>query len=196
MSEKDKSVKIERPSDKAELERAASERQEAIRENVERKAERRGEKSHETSIEESRERAQELAHEAKKQSPESKRVTAEKAEQAPRANTKAARAKAFDTIMTGVQDTLPARSRAFSKVIHNPAVEKASEVAGNTVARPNAILGGSMTAFFVVLAVFLIARHYGYPLSGSETIVAFAAGWLLGIAFDYLRIMITGRRSS
>ena len=86
------------------------------------------------------------------------------------------------------------RGRTFSKVIHNPVVEKTSEVVGSTVARPNAILSGSVGAFILVLGVFLIARHYGYQLSGAETIVAFAIGWVVGIVYDFLRAMITGSR--
>lgn len=195
MSEKNLGKKIERPSNKVELESSARERQDAIREMVERKAERGGEKNRESSIDKSRERAQELAKETEK-SYNHEHTAVEKVERVPDVSSKASRAKAYDSIMLGVQEHLPARSRAFSKVIHNPVVERTSEVAGQTIARPNAVLGGSMMAFVVVLAVFLVARHYGYPLSGSETMVAFALGWVLGIIFDYLRVMITGRRSA
>lgn len=103
-------------------------------------------------------------------------------------------AEAFSNMMDGARSHMSPSSRAFSKVIHNPVVEKTSEVVGNTIARPNAILSGSIGAFVLVLGVFLIARHYGYPLSGAETIVAFAAGWLIGMIYDFLRTMITGGR--
>ncbi len=96
--------------------------------------------------------------------------------------------------MKQLQAELPATQRAFSKVIHNPVVEKTSEVVGSTVARPNAILAGSMVAFFLVLAVYLIAKHLGYPLSGFETIGAFIVGWLIGILYDFFRVMITGKK--
>ena len=42
--------------------------------------------------------------------------------------------------------------------------------------------------------MYMIASKYGYPLSGAETIASFATGWLLGQIFDYLRVMITGKR--
>lgn len=96
--------------------------------------------------------------------------------------------------MSQVQAELPPAQRAFSKVIHNPAVEKTSEVVGSTIARPNAILAGSMVAFFLVLGVYLIAKHLGYQLSGFETIGAFIVGWLIGILFDFFRVMITGKK--
>lgn len=107
---------------------------------------------------------------------------------------KAAQKQAYESIMDDTRSQLSAPSRAFSKVIHNRAVEATSEALGSTVARPNAILTGSVSAFIIVLGVYLLARHYGYPLSGSETLIAFAAGWLLGIVFDFLRTMITGKR--
>ena len=58
----------------------------------------------------------------------------------------------------------------------------------------NAILAGSFSAFVCVTAVYVIAKNYGYPLSGFETIAAFIIGWILGQAFDFMRTMITGKR--
>lgn len=193
MNERDRKTSAEKNIDKHELEKAADKQHEKIRENIENKAERRGEVGRE-SIDESRDRAKELAHETKKDRHETDHTAAEKAEQAPEINPRAKRKEAYERTMIEMRGNLSPARRAFSSVIHNPVVEGVSEVAGKTVARPNAVLGGSMMAFFVVLIVFLVARHYGYPLSGSETIFAFAAGWVLGIVFDYLRIMITGRR--
>lgn len=94
-----------------------------------------------------------------------------------------------------LQSELPPSKRAFSKVIHNPAIEKTSEVVGSSIARPNAILAGAVVAFFAVLAVYLIAKHYGYVLSGFETIGAFIVGWVLGVLYDFFRVMITGKKS-
>lgn len=192
MNERHNNTSPERRIDTKELERAAGERREALRERVETKAERSGETSREHAHE-SRERAHELAHEAHEHRAESEPVVAEQAERTPDVNPKAKRDEAFNETMASARAHMSPSARTFSKVIHQPAVERVSEVAGKTVARPNAVLGGSFTAFVVVLAVFLIARHYGYPLSGAETIVAFAGGWVLGIVFDYLRVMITGR---
>lgn len=97
--------------------------------------------------------------------------------------------------MKKLQAELPPVQRGFSKVIHNPVVEKTSEVVGSTVARPNAILAGAVVAFFAVLIVYLTAKHFGYVLSGFETIGAFIVGWVLGILYDFFRVMITGKKS-
>jgi hypothetical protein len=165
------------------------ERRERIKENLERQAELSKAEKPDESVE--RHKAERLAESAEKHKPKEK--APERQEKRSMPSTKRQREEAYEAIMNDARSHMTPVSRGFSKVIHNRAVESASNAIGATVARPNAILAGSFTAFVVVLLVFLIARHYGYPLSGSETIVAFAGGWLLGIIFDYLRAMITGR---
>jgi hypothetical protein len=100
----------------------------------------------------------------------------------------------YNRTMKQVQTELSAPSRAFSKVIHNKAVEKTSDLLESTVARPNAMLAGAISAFIVTLAIYLIAKNYGYRLSGFETIGGFVLGWIIGLLFDYFKVMITGKR--
>ena len=100
----------------------------------------------------------------------------------------------YKKTMKAIQSEMNAPSRTFSKVIHNPVVEKTSEVVGSTVARPNAILAGSTTAFIAVAIVYIVAKQYGYVLSGFESIAAFILGWLIGTAFDYIRLLIRGSK--
>lgn len=97
--------------------------------------------------------------------------------------------------MKQLQSELTPSQRAFSKLIHNPLVEKTSEVVGSTIARPNAMLAGALVAFILVLAVYLVSKFYGYTLSGFETIGAFIVGWLLGILYDFFKVMITGKKA-
>jgi hypothetical protein len=103
------------------------------------------------------------------------------------------RKAAFDKTMTEIQSEMSPASRTFSKVIHNPAVEKSSEVIGNTVARPNAILSGSAAAFILTAGIYLVAKHFGYSLSGTETIATFVLGWVIGLIYDYIRVLIFGK---
>jgi flagellar biosynthesis/type III secretory pathway protein FliH len=104
------------------------------------------------------------------------------------------RKESYEHTMKTVRNELSGPSRAFSKVIHNPVVERTSELVGSTVARPNAILSGSLFAALSVLGLYLMARHYGFSLQGSETIITFVIGWAIGVMFDLLRGMITGKR--
>jgi len=105
------------------------------------------------------------------------------------------KASSYKKHMKSLQAELPPVQRGFSKVIHNPVVEKTSEVVGSTIARPNAILAGAIVAFFAVLGVYLVAKHFGYTLSGFETIGAFAVGWIFGILYDFFKVMITGKKA-
>lgn len=108
--------------------------------------------------------------------------------------TKRQRNESFKRQMKDVRRDMSLPSVMFSKVVHNPVVEKASDVVGSTVARPNALLAGSFCAFALTLGVYVVAKTIGYQLSGFETIGAFFVGWLIGIIYDYLRIIITGKK--
>lgn len=100
---------------------------------------------------------------------------------------------AFQQTMVNLQKDMSAPSRSFSKFIHTPAVENASEVAGQTIARPNSILFGSLGAFIVTLGVYLLAKYNGFRLSGSEFIIMFILGWFAGLIIDLLRKIVTGK---
>lgn len=171
---------------------------EKIREDaLERKAEQLERKSPERSVDNAKEDAKREALEQATSREQEKKIEARPKDnperQRDRIASKAERKQAYTTIMTDARSQMSAPSRVFSKLIHNPAVEKTSEVIGSTVARPNAILAGSVSAFIIVLGVYLIAHFFGYPLSGSETIIAFVLGWIAGIVYDFLRVMITGK---
>ena len=114
---------------------------------------------------------------------------------APVASTKRQKQQEYEKTMNEVRSQLSKPSQTFSKVIHNPTVEKVSDTTGNTVARPNAILAGSLAAFVVVLALYVAASYFGFRLSGFELIGAFALGWLVGIIIDVLRVILVRRRS-
>ncbi len=113
----------------------------------------------------------------------------------PKNATKKDRNDSYNQTMQHVGTELSLAERAFSKVIHNPSVEKTSEAFGSTFARPNAILAGSFTALVLTTAVYVIARNLGYVLSGFETIGAFIVGWALGLIYDYAKTMFASRPS-
>lgn len=173
-----------------EVQETAAERRKELNEQLEQRAE----ASHEADVEKSKQEALEAASKVEKEAkPEV--AAAEKPKQYSRAHRKKAEKTNFANTMKEARSHMSAPSKAFSKVIHNKAVEKTSDAVGNTVARPNAILFGSLTAFLFTLGIYLFARYYGYPLSGFETIAAFILGWVVGLLFDYLRVMITGKKA-
>lgn len=108
--------------------------------------------------------------------------------------TKREKEQAFATTIDEARRHMSPVGRSFSRFIHHPVVEKTSDVVGSTIARPNAIAMGAIFAFLFTLAIYLIAHNNGYPLSGTESIAAFIAGWLFGQLFDYFKTLITGKR--
>jgi hypothetical protein len=90
----------------------------------------------------------------------------------------------YKATMRRVEGKLPAYQRTFSKVINNDTVDKVSNIASKTVARPSGLLGGGAVAFVALLIVTFYASRYGWEVSGSEFIVFMIAGWALGLLVE------------
>ena len=101
--------------------------------------------------------------------------------------------QSFKKHIKTIQAEMSPGARTFSKIIHNKTIEKTSDLVGNTVARPDAILSGAIVAFIAVLGVYLIAKSLGYVLSGFETIAAFIIGWIIGLIYDWVKKATTGK---
>lgn len=172
------------------LRQEGNEQQERLREDVERAAEKSLEKNPEQARHEALEHAKNAEREIKSEEQTEKPIDI------PRRGpiSKKERDASFSSTMKDVQSQMTAPSRTFSKVIHNKTIEQVSEAAGSTVARPNAILSGALFAFLLTLVVYLVAKNVGYPLSGFESIGAFVLGWILGIIYDFLKVMVTGKQ--
>ncbi len=109
--------------------------------------------------------------------------------------TKNQRKVEYKKTLRSIQKDMTPAERTFSKVLHNPAVEATSEVTGKTIARPAAIIAGSATALILTAVVYIIAKHYGYVLSGFEWIATFVIGWLIGLIIDWIRVAVLGKRA-
>lgn len=163
---------------------------ERIREQLHEQA---GEKTREKGADAARHEALEAAQSIERETASVER-SASPAERRSGPISRDQRDASFKATMSEVQSQMSAPSRAFSKVIHTKGVEKASEVVGSTLARPNALLSGAIFAFTLTLAVYLIAKNIGYELSGFESIGAFILGWIIGLVYDFIKVMITGRK--
>lgn len=173
--------------DEKKLEALRNEQQDKLKQDLERNVETR---SHE-ELEKARSEALEQAGTVEKKKQLLEKETASKERHGP--FTAKERDASFNATMAEIRTHMSGPSRTFSSFIHNKTVEKVSDAVGNTVARPNAILSGSVFAFLFTLVIYLIARYNGYPISGSETIASFALGWLIGLIFDYVRVLIIGK---
>lgn len=160
------------------------------------------EHSVETSPETRTERAAEARAEANKEAlmgreaggAEKRQANTDSAPSLPHA-TKRQREDSYARTMRQIRSEMNAPSRSFSKLIHNKTVERVSDTIASTAARPNAVLAGSVAATFLTLFVFLIAKQYGYRLSGFETIGTFFVGWASGLIYDYARLMFATKRN-
>jgi hypothetical protein len=100
---------------------------------------------------------------------------------------KSQRKKSFLSTMQRVQKQLSAPEKIFSKFIHLSLIESIIEVISATIARPNAILAGSVVAFIFTMATYAASKIIGYSLSGYESLLAFIAGWSVGLIYDYIK---------
>ncbi len=156
--------------------------------------------AHEKGVEEFKENKIETARaEALEKAAATERAPEKAAERSPAERrrgpiSRKERDASYKATMKEVQSHMSPTKRAFSKFIHHKVVDQVSDALGTTVARPNAILSGAVAAFLFSLLTLLVAKHYGYRLSGFEAIGAFIAGWLLGILYDFFKVMITGKK--
>ena len=88
------------------------------------------------------------------------------------------------TALKHVRNQLPTFERQFSKAVHNKTVEKISDIAGDTVARPSGILGGAVVALIGVTLMNYYARKGGFTLSGGEFLAFLVAGWITGVLIE------------
>lgn len=97
---------------------------------------------------------------------------------------------AFDRTMTQVHSHLSVTSRLLSTFIHVRAIEFLSDILAGSLFRPTAIVCGSSAALIFSSGMYAVAKHYGYELAGSEFLVAFCFGWVVGIIVDYVALLL------
>lgn len=111
-----------------------------------------------------------------------------------RTSIKKKREESYNRTLKRIQQDLKSSSRLFSKIIHNKFIEKISDAVGQTIARPNAMLIGSIFAFVLTLITYTTAKKIGYKLSGAETIISFIVGWVVGMIFDYIKTLFSAKK--
>ncbi len=95
-------------------------------------------------------------------------------------------AVSFSRTMTRVRKKLNPIEKPLSKVIHNPVIDKTSEVAGKTIARPSSVLGGAFFSLLGTSALLWITRHYGYEYNYLVVIMMFVIGMVFGVSLEAL----------
>lgn len=94
------------------------------------------------------------------------------------------KAMAFNRSLNTARRQMRAPSRAFSKVIHQPVVEKVSDAVGASVARPSGILGGGIFAVLGSGILLYLVKHYGYEYNYLMFGVLFVGGFMVGMVVE------------
>ncbi len=92
---------------------------------------------------------------------------------------------AFKQTMKHTQAKLKPTDRVFSKVIHQPVIEKVSDISAKTLFRPSVTLGAALGALIGGAIFYGFARFYGFDLSGSEFLVCAVIGAVIGLVWEF-----------
>lgn len=93
---------------------------------------------------------------------------------------------AYQRTLTRIRKDLPLPERAFSKVVHNKAVDALSEAGAKTIARPSGVLAGGFFAFIGSSVFLWVSKHYGYEYNFLLFALLFIAGFAIGIGVEML----------
>lgn len=154
---------------------------ERLREHIERSAENTPERSHAEQ-----EARIEVAHEALPSNEYESTVNESANQNDIHTPTRKEKQHSFATTMHHIRKDLRPTERTLSKVIHQPTVEKVSDLAGKTVARPSGVIGATSFGLVGLIFVFGIAKYAGFQLSGSEMPLLLGVGFIAGLLTEWI----------
>jgi hypothetical protein len=130
---------------------------------------------------------EELSHKAEQEALSGKEFTIgdrKETSDTPIGHQKELKSISYKRTMSRVQSQLSTPERTFSKVIHQPVIEKVSDVGARTVGRPSGLLGGGVASLIGTGFVLYVARHYGFEYNYMLFILLFAVGFFAGIVIE------------
>jgi hypothetical protein len=91
---------------------------------------------------------------------------------------------AYKRSLERIRSQLPAPQRLFSKISHQPIIDKAGEVGSRTIARPSGILGGGTVTLIGSGFLLYMAKRYGFEYNLTAFILFFIGGFFLGLVIE------------
>ncbi len=180
------------------LEQHESHEKPVSHEHLERAEKHRAEQAEQARKEKSAENLEKIRQMAEVEAEEAKKITAAEESKSETDSLlgvqHSLKATAYQRTLARVQHRLPGPARIFSKVSHNPVIDKVSSIGSETVARPSGILGGSICAFLGSLALVYYSRHYGFRYNYLVLFLLFAGGYLLGAVLELAVWLFYSRR--
>lgn len=101
---------------------------------------------------------------------------------------------AYKQTLKRIQARLTPADRAFSKVVHNKAIDSVSNVGAKTVARPSGLLGGSICAFLGSLGLLYSAKYYGFRYNYLMFFIFFIGGFAIGLLLEVVIWLFVKRK--
>jgi hypothetical protein len=151
----------------------------------------------EVSPEKHREALEKQAEQAQTASQEALKEATTTAEYASRASEQHSQSQQKDTlvnpelhkmargrVLTSVRKKLPVLDRTFSKITHQPVVDKVSDVSSEYIARPYPILFGGITALIGCSILLYFARRDGFNVPPILFAALFTGGFVIGLAIE------------
>ena len=138
-----------------------------------------------------------LRHDIKEKAISGKEVTVgEKHESGGSAGvTKQLKSQSYRKTLQHIRSQLNKPQRAFSKVIHQPVIERMSAVGAQTAARPSGILGGATFAFLGSLALLIVSKRLGFSYNYLAFFGLFVGGFGVGLILELLFRIVRPRRA-
>ncbi len=103
----------------------------------------------------------------------------------------------FRRSLNNARRQMSAPAKTLSKVIHQPVVEKMSEAAAPTVARPSGVLGGGIAALLGSSILLYVSKHSGFRYNYLVFILLFVGGFVGGMAVELVvRALIRNKHSA
>jgi hypothetical protein len=109
--------------------------------------------------------------------------------------TKHLKKDAYKRVIKKTQNNLSKTEKTFSKAIHNPVIEKVSDVSAKTVARPSGILFGSIGAFVASLVIYFISKRSGFEYNYLLFVMVFVGGYFIGLIAELFYKLIKPQKS-
>lgn len=106
------------------------------------------------------------------------------------------KADAYKKTLGRVRSQLSAPDRVLSKIIHQPTIEAASNVAAKTVARPSSFLGGSLGALIGSAVLVYLSRHNGFEYNYLAFFILFGGGYVAGALVELVYKLLFRRKSA
>ena len=100
--------------------------------------------------------------------------------------TKKIKSDQYKKTLSQVRQNLPKNQQKFSSFVHQPTVERVSEIGAKTVARPSGILGGALLALIGSSIVIYIGKRIGFEVPNTIFAFLFIIGFVLGISIEVI----------